>query len=77
MSRQFFVRLYFHILNYYGNFKAINYEKYELFVNGESLGTFHEIPEDFKDYPVYAEKPDADENPSDNQGDNKSTADDD
>ena len=54
-----------------------DYEKYELFVNGESLGTFHEIPEDLKDYPVYAEKPDADENPSDNQGDNKSTADDD
>lgn len=31
---------------------------YELYIDGQLMGEIYEIPEDFKDYPVYKEKPD-------------------
>ena len=32
-------------------------DRYELYIDGEFAADMHEIPEDFRDYPVYTEKP--------------------
>ncbi len=45
---------------------------YELYIAGEMIGEMDEIPDDFKDYPVYTEKPDADKNANDKNEDDKS-----